>query len=66
MGGWLPSVSLTMLNFHHDLTNSRRVIDACMWGLTSVVRYATPQIFQGEITIASEMLLSLPAPARLC
>ena len=66
MGGRLPSVSLTMLNIHHDLTNSRRVIYARVWGLTSVVRYAAPQIFQGEITIASAILLSLLAPARLC
>jgi hypothetical protein len=37
------------------------LVEARLWGLTCVVRYVTPQIFQGEeITIASGILLSSP------
>jgi hypothetical protein len=34
-----------------------RIVEARLWGVTSAVPYATAQIFQGEITIASGILL---------
>jgi hypothetical protein len=34
-----------------------RIVEARPWGVASAVPYATAQIFQGEITIASGILL---------
>jgi hypothetical protein len=51
----------------NDLAMLCRLVEARLWGLTCVVRYVTPQIFQGEeIIIASGILLSYPALGPLC
>jgi len=44
----------------NDLANLRRIIDERIWGVTYVVRHATPRMTQGSITFTSGGLSSRP------
>jgi NAD(P)-dependent dehydrogenase (short-subunit alcohol dehydrogenase family) len=44
------------------LATLRRIVDAHLWGLTSVVRHAAPRMVQGSITVTSGSLSSRPRP----
>jgi NAD(P)-dependent dehydrogenase (short-subunit alcohol dehydrogenase family) len=46
----------------NDLATVRRIVDARLWGLTSVVRHAGPLMKQGSITFTSGSLSSRPRP----
>jgi hypothetical protein len=46
----------------NDLANLRRIVEECLWGLTSVVRHAAPGMSQGSITVTSGSLSSRPRP----
>jgi hypothetical protein len=46
----------------NDVANLRRIVDARLWGLRSVVRHAALRTAQESITVTSGSLSSRPRP----